>query len=153
LHRSSSLPDQHLVSWVTEGRNGTVADTIVAVAGGCEPTPKLWNPSQYIAPTMIEDTREHTKLLAVCKHLGHVAGDRASAYAGGLVTEDRPWDRGVAGELGGGVAVSVLHPCRDGSVASDAGAIDKHVLDLPADGKGALLELSAAAGLDWRRGC
>jgi hypothetical protein len=152
-HPSPSLPDQHLVSWVTEGGERTVADTAVAVAGWRGPTPKLWNPSQYIGR---HNDRRHkegelTKLLAVGKDLGHVAGEGASAHALGLVAEDGPGDWGDAGELGGGVAVAVLHPCRDGSVAGDAGAVDEHVLDLAADCDGALLELGGAAvGVDCK---
>jgi hypothetical protein len=101
---------------------------------------------------MVKDihiTRRLTNLLAVGKDLGDVAGDGAGADALGLVAEDGPGDRGVAGELGGGVAVAVLHPRGDGGVAGDAGAVDEHVLDLAADGDGALLELGGAAvGVD-----
>jgi hypothetical protein len=99
---------------------------------------------------MIEGIRKLTDLLAVGEYLGNVAGNRACANAGVRVANDRPRDRGTAGQVGGGVAVSVLHPCRDSSLAFDVGAIDKHVLDLAVDGEGALVELSAAVALDCK---
>jgi hypothetical protein len=98
----------------------------------------------------IEGTRGLTKLLAIGKDLGDVARHGASAHAGARVAENRPRDREVAGQIGGGVAVAVLHPSRDGGDAGDAGAVDEHVLDLAVDGEGALLEFVAAGALDWK---
>jgi hypothetical protein len=63
------------------------------------------------ATSMIEVTRGLTKLLAVGKDLGHVARHGASAHAGARIAEYRPRDREVASQIGGGVAVAVLHPC------------------------------------------
>jgi hypothetical protein len=97
---------------------------------------------------MIKSIRRLTKLLAVGKDLSHVARDGASAHAGVGVAEDRPRDREVAGQIGGGVAVAVLHPSGDGGDAGDVFAIDEHVLDLAVDGQGALIELGAAGALD-----
>jgi hypothetical protein len=42
-HILLSPRDRHLVSRVTEGRKGTIADALIAVAGRCSPTPKRWN--------------------------------------------------------------------------------------------------------------
>ena len=145
-------PIQHLVSRIAEGGKGTVAGTVVAVAGRRGPTPKRCRTRvstigrhKKTNSNKKENEKKPTNLLAVGKDLGHVAGEGASADALGLVAEDGPGDRGDAGELGGGVAVAVLHPRGDGGVAGDAGAVDEHVLDLAADCDGALLELSGAA--------
>lgn len=156
-HPLSSSPNQHLVSWVPKGVNGTVANTLVAVASRRSPAPKLCKKETLISTspttTPIEDIREKSKLtnlLAVGKHLRNIPRDGASARACVRIAEDRPRDWSVAGQVGGGVAVAVLHPGRDGGDAGDAGAVDEHVLDLAVDGEGALVELGAAGALDCR---
>lgn len=127
------LPSLCLVSWISNRSDGSHADTIVAVTGRSQPSPKSCVSSVLVSTTAMQRERP-TELLSIGKDLGNVSGlgivswwayhsstaytyHRPGAYISLCVACDFHRNRRSPCQFYRAPGMSIVHPARNGRLA------------------------------------